>query len=96
MVELLVIILLVYTITKGLRRIITPLWTLLEIAAWIVLGVMLWYAERLLGTEAVLTVLVGLGLVAVWVLGLHVRALREDVSRLNEEVARREKHQKKT
>ena len=88
MVELLVIILLIYTIIKAVRRIITPFWAFLEIAAWIVLGAVLWYAEQLIGTEAVLTTLVGLGLVTVWVLGLHVRALREDISRLNERIAR--------
>ena len=94
MVALLVIILLVYTIVKAARRIITPLWALFETAAWIVFGAVLWYAERLVGTEAVLTVLVGLGLVTVWVLGLHVRALREDLSRLNERIARTTKAKK--
>jgi hypothetical protein len=88
MVELIVILLFVYTIIKAARRVITPLWALLEIAAWIVLAAVLWYAKRLIGTEAVLTALVGLGLVAVWALGLHVRALREDISKLNEKIAR--------
>ena len=88
MVELLMLIMVVYTISKALRRTITPLWTALELAAWGVLSGVLWYAERLFGIEAVLTVIVGALIIIVWVFGRHVRALREDVSQLNEAIAR--------
>lgn len=89
MVELLVLILIAYTISKALRRVITPLWTVLEILVWLVLGAALWLLERWTSTELVLTAIVGIALIATWALGRHVRELREDISRLNEEVARR-------
>ena len=96
MVELLMTLMLVYTITKALRRLITPLWALIECVAWVALGVILWYLRMLFGAEAVLTVLFAVLLIVVWSFMRHVRALREDVSRLNEAVARRERKRGKT
>lgn len=89
MVELLVIILLVWTIIRASRRLITPLWTILELLAWIVIGAIIWVIEHYLGTEAALTILAGILIVVVWMLGRQVRELREAVSRLNEELAKR-------
>ena len=89
MVELLIIILVLWTLYKALARLITPLWTVLELLAWAAAGVALWYVEQLVGAEAVLTVIVGALLIVVWALGRHTRQLREEVSQLVEELARR-------
>ena len=88
MVELLMILMVVYTIIKAYHRVITPLWMMLELSVWIVIGVGLFFLERIISTDAVLTIIVGILLVATWVLGRQVRALREDLSRLNEAQAR--------
>ena len=88
MVELLMILMVVYTIIKAYHRVITPLWMVLELSVWIVIGVGLFFLERIISTDAVLTIIVGILLVATWVLGRQVRALREDLSRLNEAQAR--------
>lgn len=89
MVELLVLILIVWTLIKAFRRLVTPLWALLELIAWGIGGVILWCVERLIGAPATLTIIVGALLIVVWAFGRHVRELREDVSRMAEELAKR-------
>ena len=83
------LLMLAYTISKAVRRVITPLWALIELAAWIVIGIILWYLRLTLGTEIVLTALMGILIILFWGFTRHVRELREDLSRLNEEIARR-------